>query len=151
MPKTINILLADDDPDDCLLFTEALEELKLNTTLSCVYDGEKLINRLNEKAGKLFQILFLDLNMPLKNGFECLKEIKQNHLFDNLPVIIFTTSYDKNVADQLYLHGAQYYACKPSNYDHLKRVIENILNLLSPGINKQLKTMQPLKDDFYIQ
>jgi CheY-like chemotaxis protein len=147
----INILLADDDLDDCLLFTEALNELKLKTILTCMYDGEELINCLNGEKGKNFQILFLDLNMPLKNGLECLKEIKQNHQYDNLPVIIFTTSYDKKVADQLYLYGAQYYACKPSNFFHLKRVIEYILNLLTPGITKQLKTVQPVKDNFYIQ
>lgn len=147
----INILLADDDHDDCLLFKEVLDELKLETTLSCVYDGDELINLLNEESGKLFQILFLDLNMPLKNGFECLSEIKQNPELVNLPVIIFTTSYDKKVADQLYNYGAQYYACKPSNYIHLKKVIETILNLITPGILKQLKTSQPDKENFFIQ
>ncbi len=147
----IHVLLADDDHDDCLLFKEGLEELKLNTILTCVYDGEELINLLNQEKSNHFQILFLDLNMPLKNGLECLKEIKQNPELNNLPVIIFTTSYNKKVAEQLYIHGAQYYACKPSNYFQLKRVIESIITSLTPGIHNKLKTLQPIRADFYIE
>ena len=78
--KQLNILLADDDLDDCLFFKEALEGMPVNTHLTAVHDGEQLMQLLANEKIKLPDILFLDLNMPRKNGFECLTEIKQNNI-----------------------------------------------------------------------
>ena len=75
--QTIQLLLADDDNDDCMLFQEALSELHYNINLSIVNDGEELMNFLKEHRN-FSGILFLDLNMPRKNGIECLTEIKLN-------------------------------------------------------------------------
>lgn len=74
--KQLNILLADDDSDDCLFFKEALRELLLSTNLTTVHDGEQLMQLLTNETNVLPHVLFLDLNMPRKNGFECLTEIK---------------------------------------------------------------------------
>lgn len=84
--KKLSIILADDDIDDCLFFTEALEELKINIQLKIVHDGEELMRQLALKNNK-YDVLFLDLNMPRKNGFECLQEIKSNEKLISLPVI----------------------------------------------------------------
>lgn len=75
--KLFNILLADDDIDDCSFFKEALEKLSLNTIFNVVNDGEKLMFYLQKLTSELPDVLFLDLNMHRKNGFECLNEIKK--------------------------------------------------------------------------
>ena len=78
--ESIHILIADDDDDDRQFFNEALEELKIKTTVEMVTDGAALLRRLAKKNAVLPQILFLDLNMPFKNGIECLAEIKKNRI-----------------------------------------------------------------------
>lgn len=132
-----NILLADDDKDDCLLFSEALSELPLNTKLTVVNDGEQLMNLLLESTIRLPQVLFLDLNMPCKNGFQCLEEIKQNDDLKDLIVIIFSTSSEQFIAGDLHKNGAQYYIRKPSDFEDLKKVIYQGLVLVTQENSSQ--------------
>lgn len=127
MTTTIQLLLADDDKDDCDLFKEALDELPVTADLLMVHDGEQLMQLLSKKD-PLPQMLFLDLNMPRKNGFECLSEIKKNDLLKDLPVIIFSTSYDSDIVNLLYTTGAHYYISKPNEFDKLKDVIQRALS-----------------------
>ncbi|HOZ50784.1 MAG TPA: response regulator [Chitinophagaceae bacterium] len=141
----INILLADDDKDDCLFFKEALEEIQIPTQLTVVHDGEQLMDMLIKKCKEVFHVLFIDLNMPRKNGFTCLQEIKSDPNLKHLPVIIFSTSYDEKNANLLSENGAQHYICKPADFSELKKVIHQALSLLS------LKKMkQPNKDNFLL-
>ncbi|MEP6794899.1 MAG: response regulator [Saprospiraceae bacterium] len=126
-----NILLADDDKDDCRFFKEALQELPLNTFLTVVHDGDQLMQLLTEKSYRLPHVLFLDLNMPLKNGSECLAEIKRHEYLKDLIVIIFSTSFEQYIATDLYSKGAQYYIRKPSDFNLLKSVIYKALILVA--------------------
>jgi CheY-like chemotaxis protein len=126
----LNILLADDDIDDCIFFKEALEDLPMATSLRAVHDGEQLMHLLSHETGKLPHILFLDLNMPRKNGFECLSEIKLNKKLENIPVVIFSTSFEKEVVKQLYLNRAQYFIRKPSEFAQFKKIILHVLTLI---------------------
>ena len=89
--KNFSILLADDDKDDCMFFKEALQELELSTQLTTVYDGTQLMQYLTENTDQLPDVIFLDLNMPRKNGFTCLEEIMRNEKLKSLPVIMFST------------------------------------------------------------
>src|SRR6185295_4050117 len=100
--KPLNILLADDDTDDCIFFKAAVKEFSMATTLSTVHDGEQLMELLTKEGNELPDVLFLDLNMPRKNGFECLSEIKQNKNLEHLPVIMFSTSFEQEVVNLLY-------------------------------------------------
>jgi CheY-like chemotaxis protein len=137
MTNTIkNLLLADDDVDDCLFFKEALEELQLAVELITANDGEALMNLLDELSNNLPDVLFLDLNMPRKNGFDCLIEIKNTQKFEFLPVIIFSTSYDYDVVNKLYEAGAHYYIRKPSEFSNIKKFIQKALKLLSKDKNR---------------
>lgn len=123
------ILLADDDKDDNILFKDVLEELLLSTHLATVHNGEQLMKMLNEEKEPLPDILFLDLNMPRKNGFECLSEIKRTEKLKRLPVIIFSTSYESEIVNQLYKNGVQYYIRKPNDFAQFKKVIYQALTL----------------------
>lgn len=145
MFKPLNILLADDDKDDRYFFNMALESLSIPTILKTVVDGEKLMAYLDENSSELTDVLFLDLNMPRKNGFECLSEIKQNPKLITLPVIIFSTSYEQEVVNQLYEHGAQYYIRKPSDFSNLKKIIRQTVTLIT-----QDNITQPSRENFVL-
>lgn len=124
-----SLLLADDDPDDCMFFKDALHETGMAAKLDTVHDGVELMQYLNQSQDKLPDVLFLDLNMPRKSGFECLIEIKQNKNFQPLPVIIFSTSCDKKIAEQLYANGAHYCIRKPGDFEALQKVIKRAISL----------------------
>jgi CheY-like chemotaxis protein len=129
--KPLNILLADDDTDDCIFFKEAVEELEVSTLLTVVHEGEQLMQLLTNAGNKLPHVLFLDLNMPRKNGFECLSEIKQDTKLALLPVIIFSTSHEQEVVNQLYLNGANYFIRKPSEFNQFKKIIQYTVDLIA--------------------
>ena len=134
----INILLADDDMDDRIFFEKALQEIPLNTTLNTVQNGEQLMEYLSVHVASLPDIIFLDLSMPRKTGFECLAEIKENEKLKALTVIMFTTSFtrgldlEENLKTTLNRMGAYDYIRKPSDFNELKQVIEkSLIELIS--------------------
>ncbi|MBC7536168.1 MAG: response regulator [Ferruginibacter sp.] len=119
----INILLADDDEDDCLFFQDALKELPVSTLLQTVSNGDQLMERLHDKQQFLPDLLFLDLNMPRKNGLDCLEEIKQHTDLNRLFIAIYSTSLQQHIVDKVHEIGAQYYICKPTSFSKLKNLI----------------------------
>jgi CheY-like chemotaxis protein len=119
-----HILLAEDDDDDSMLFKEALTEISLHANLRRVKDGEELMQNLSKTGVQLPDIIFLDINMPRKNGFECLLEIKKSEKLKNLPVVILSTSSGKDLVVKMYNAGANLYICKPSQFAHLKKIIQ---------------------------
>jgi CheY-like chemotaxis protein len=121
--KTTSVFLADDDHDDCQLFEAALNDLKLPISLTTLHDGEQLMQWLFKVPDSLPDILFLDINMPRKNGFECLADIKQDKKLKALTVVVFSTTFQQDVINTLYQHGADYFICKPNTFQELKRVI----------------------------
>ena len=144
LSSLIKLLLADDDNDDCLLFRDALEELPINADLTIVNNGEQLMEFL-QKSELLPSVLFLDLNMPRKNGFECLCEIRQNETMDTLPVIIFSTSFNHEIVRQLYQNGAHYYIRKPNEFEELKNTIQTAVSYVTKeGLSK------PAFEDFVL-
>jgi CheY-like chemotaxis protein len=150
--KPVNILVADDDKDDSLFFKMALEALTIPTRLATVADGEKLMAYLFEHVEQLPDVLFLDLNMPRKNGFECLSEIKLNKDLKQLPVIIFSTSFELEVVNQLYLNGAQYFLRKPSAFTQFKKIIQETVTLLTQDLpsDKGKNISQPARENFVL-
>ena len=139
--KQLNILLADDDMDDCRFFKEALEALPLTTKLTTVNNGEELMTYLLENTDHLPHVLFLDINMPRKNGFECLSEIKHHDKLKDLPVVMFSTSNAQDKINILFNTGADVYIRKPSNFAQLVQVIHHALPLAAENIfsNGKLK------------
>ncbi len=122
----LNILLADDDKDDRFFFDKALKEIALQTQMKTVADGEQLMTYLSKKTASLPNVLFLDLNMPRKNGMECLFEIKSDARLKQIPVVIYSTSLHEDIADLLYEKGAHYYLRKP-DFTELKKVLFQLL------------------------
>lgn len=143
--KLLNILLADDDIDDCFFFKEAIGEWLIPTRLTAVHDGEQLMQHLKKETNNLPHALFLDLNMPRKNGFECLAEIKLCDELKQLPVIIFSTSFEQEVVNLLYKNGAQYFIRKPSVFLQFKQIIQQTLTVIS-----EENMIQPVREKFVL-
>jgi len=129
----LNILLADDDVDDRSFFEKALKEIPIASHLTTVSNGEELMAYLVDNCQRLPDVLFLDLSMPRKTGFECLVEIKEDEKLEHLPVIMFSTSFTKGIdledklMNTLLKIGAQEYIRKPSGFEQLKQVIHQTL------------------------
>jgi CheY-like chemotaxis protein len=142
----INIVLADDDEDDCLFFTDAFEELKITTRVKTFKDGVYLMDYLNAENTTLPNVLFLDLNMPQKSGMECLKEIKQNSKFNDIAIAIYSTSASEEDIENTFVMGANIYIKKPSDFKTLKKVLSEVVT-----INWQYHTNGLNKDNFLLR
>lgn len=142
----INICLADDDQDDRLFFTEAFDELKINTKVSTFNDGVELMNYLNAADSVLPNVLFLDLNMPKKNGVECLLEIKKNEKFNDIAIAIYSTSSSEEHIEETFINGANIYIKKPSDFETLKKILAEVVT-----VNWQYHTSGLNKDNFLMR
>lgn len=145
MNEQLNLLLADDDADDRYFFENALKETSILSKLKTVEDGDKLMKYLIANLKRLPDLLFLDLNMPKKNGTECLQEIKSNRALKDLPVIIYSTSMHEDTADFLYEKGAHYYFKKASLAD-LETTLHALLTLM-----KDKKLIRPSRNNFILR
>ena len=126
--KPFRILIADDDFEDFLLIKNTFEANQLNVHLSHVEDGQYLIDILKaqgkyNKFGELPNLILLDLNMPRKNGFDVLKEIKENDQLKKIPIIIFTTAKTARDIDKAYELGANCYISKPQTVEEWTDII----------------------------
>ncbi len=148
MRAITNIFLTDDDTDDCQLFSEIIQEINPNqdARLTISNDGVALMKTLDETVPPPPHVIFLDLNMPRKNGFECLEEIRSTPKLKGIPVVIFSTSSSNDIVDRSYKFGANYYICKPQSYKLLKKTIAHVLSL---GLEKL--SGRPDRDDFVIK
>lgn len=136
-------MLADDDQDDRFFFEKALKTLSTSVNFVTMEDGEKLMAWLLKNTNTIPDVLFLDLNMPRKNGSECLLEIKNNPKLKDLPVVIYSTSLHEDVANILYANGAYYYVKKP-DYTELPGILKKVIGLISEN------HVQPSRDKFIV-
>jgi len=128
LPPIQHIALADDDEDDCVLFKDALDELLISPQVSWAKNGDDLMQNLSKNNRPLPDIIFLDVNMPIKNGIECLKEIRGDERLKHLPVIIFSTSTQQWAVDRTYELRANLFIKKPDTFQKLKDIIQRILS-----------------------
>ena len=128
-PHQLTVFLADDDADDRLIFEEAMLEVNEQVKLIMAKNGEQLMGILKEKTPPPPYLIFLDLNMPLKNGFECLEEIKTSKKYKNIPVVVFSTTNQPDAIDAVYSKGADYYLCKPDNFQKLKTLLTRVFSI----------------------
>ena len=137
--EELTILLADDDADDRQFFKDAVTVFVPPVNFTAVHDGDQLMQLLTEETYKLPDVLFLDLNMPRKNGLECLSEIKQNEKLKTLPVVIFSTSVVEDNMSILFKAGADVYILKPRSFEQLVQVIHHALPMAAENIGAGVK------------
>ena len=124
----LRILLTDDDEGDRLIFKEIINEIDRNASVHMADNGKQLIDFLTTHENALPHIIFLDLNMPVMNGLECLKEIRKFEKYSDISIVIYSTSTSEQDIEDTFLHGANIYITKPSDYNKLKKVLAKALS-----------------------
>ena len=138
--RPIRALLIEDNREDAVLMKIAFDKLKIPFQMTLVGDGQTAATYLKnlEKAGAHhFDIIFLDLNIPLKPGLEVLAEIRLDPFFDDIPVIVLTGS-DLNVHIlDAYHSRANFYLHKPGNLDGLLEAMRHVETVWLKGIDRE--------------
>ncbi|MFN8302362.1 MAG: response regulator [Saprospiraceae bacterium] len=130
--KPLLILMADDDEDDRFLTQTAFEECNLECKLLFAKDGTEVLELLDNEKNKsesvreLPNLILLDLNMPRKNGWQVLNELKSSESLKHIPVLIFTTSKSPEHVLMSYSLGANSFITKPSSYNTMLEVVQMI-------------------------
>ncbi|MEP7263340.1 MAG: response regulator [Bacteroidota bacterium] len=128
MTTSIKIVLADDDADDRFLFESALREVNKETQLITADCADDLLLIL-DKQEVLPDLIMLDINMPGKNGLDCLQELRRSERFSSTPIAMFSTSIEDAFLQLASKKGADYFIKKPSSYSTLKKVVQFCLNI----------------------
>jgi CheY-like chemotaxis protein len=127
----IEFLLVDDDSDDSDLIFEVLNEIDSSIKYTYAMDGPEALTMLEE--GYTPSIIFLDINMPGMNGWQCLSKFKANGRFKNIPVVMYSTSSYQHEIEKAFELGALAFFTKPNHYSLLKKNIKVVLDALSTG------------------
>lgn len=126
---TMTILIADDDADDRMFLEQAMRQNGYDQEIQFVEDGEELMDylrrqgRYNAQNAPWPNMLILDLNMPRKNGFQALFEIKDDPELRRLPIVVMTTSSADEDVVKTYSLGVNSFVTKPFNYNRLVEMV----------------------------
>jgi CheY-like chemotaxis protein len=138
-------LLADDDADDANLFCEALAGI--GSTIEChtAENGLELFELLSRHDTYKPDIIFLDINMPIMNGWDCLKKLKDSSNYKNIPIIMYSTSSAKKDIEMAYSLGALLFLKKPVDFRELSNILEVVATSPGDSLLSRLKAFQSVK------
>lgn len=137
----MHILMAYDDEDDFYVFQQAVQKASESSKISYVVNWLEILRFIIKT---LSDIIFIDLNMPVKNGIECLQLLREDRKYDSTPVIIYSTSGSTSDIDKAYRNGANYFIVKPG----IKDIADMIKKIYSMGKNS-LQSIPP-REEFVI-
>lgn len=124
----MNILLIEDDLDDIELLQEALHACNVSFMMTTIHDGEEAIDYLHNSK-EYPDLIILDFNLPKVHGRKIILKIKSTAGFQNVPLLILTTSSAKEDIDYAYANGADSYLVKPSDIEKMNQMVETIVTL----------------------
>lgn len=121
------ILIAEDDPDDALMLKDAFSEIN-QTTITFLNNGKLLIEHIQEllPTKKLPNLILIDLNMPVLDGRSVIKELKKHDETKNIPLIVLSTSKNKDDIDSVLALGANEFFTKPASFSDLVSITSKI-------------------------
>lgn len=131
--EPVKVMLADDDKDDQEVFHDALKETDVPAELTTVDNGQELIDKLKDPSVPNPDIIFLDINMPVKNGLDCLEEIKTDETLKDIPTVILSTSDNVKDVEQTFNAGANLYVPKPFSFRNMVLLLKKIFMLKWAG------------------
>lgn len=133
--KLVRIHMCDDDPDDQLLVSDALEEARLSNPIDFTSNGKELLQYLKREGDyadlidqSLPGLILLDLNMPVMDGREVLKQLKHHEKFGSIPVIVLTTSKAEEDIARSYNMGVNSFIIKPVAFESLVEMVATVTN-----------------------
>lgn len=133
MPQ-LHVLFVDDDPDEFYLFNEAIEHGGLDVKLTHLQSSNRLFELLEESKPDL---VFMDINMPYKDGVEALAEIRNSSGYQTLPIVIYSTTKNKNSIKMCHKKGADLFVIKPNDFNGLAKVVKKVCSIDWPNHQRQ--------------
>jgi CheY-like chemotaxis protein len=140
-----NLLLADDDKEDQELFQEALNETNIPSELTIVNNGKALMEHLKDPELPNPDIIFIDINMPVKNGKQALAEIKADENLKDIPTVMLSTSKNEKEVEETFQAGANLYVPKPNSFSSLIAILKKVFSLKWAG-----DLLRPLRKNFLL-
>jgi CheY-like chemotaxis protein len=143
--EPVKIILAEDDKDDQELFIEALSATNIPSEVTTVENGQELLNTLKDPAEPNPDIVFIDINMPIKGGKEALAEIKSDKELKEIPAVMLSTSNHPDDIEETFKKGANLYVQKPSSFTGFILILKKVFIL---HWTKAL--LNPVKNIFFV-
>ncbi len=132
--QPVQILMADDDPDDRMMADQAFQHYRLKNGVAYVEDGQELMDYLHHQGQfadarqfPLPDLILLDLNMPRKDGREALQEIKSDPNLRRIPVVVLTTSKAEEDIFRTYDLGVSSFITKPVTFESLVDILKTLV------------------------
>jgi CheY-like chemotaxis protein len=135
MNTTMKILVCDDDADDREILESVLMDAMGNVEFIEAADGVECLRLL--KDGLKPDLAFIDLNMPLKNGIECLRDIQNEHLVADTPFVVYSTSQNLKDINAASNYGARFYVVKPVSLSTLQQILQHLFTMLQNPATEQ--------------
>jgi CheY-like chemotaxis protein len=139
--KICNILLAEDDEDDFYFFNLAIFSLEGSYQLLRTSDGVMFCSLIQTAMD--IDVIFLDINMPYKDGISCLKELRSMEGYNSIKVVMYSTSDNVKEIDRCYNMGADFYLVKPSCYSDAARQLKGLFQN-----NYFVRNVKPPREEF---
>lgn len=143
--EPLKIILAEDDKEDQELFMEALSATKVPSEVTTVENGEELVSTLKDPDEPKPDIVFIDINMPVKGGKEALEEIKSDKELKQIPAVMLSTSNHPKDIEETFNKGANLYIQKPNSFTGFIQILKKVFTL---HWTKAL--MNPVKNIFFV-
>lgn len=127
--EPVKIILAEDDKDDQELFIDALEEAKAPTEVTTVENGKELLDTLRDESQPNPDMIFIDINMPVKAGIKALEEIKKDEDLKDIPVVMLSTWDHPSYIEETLKKGADLYIQKPNSFAGFVLILKKVFFL----------------------
>lgn len=128
MRNDCTCLLIDNDPDDCDIFLMALQEADPDLSCETSNSGIEALSRLNTHPSFIPSAIFIDMNMPLMNGKQCLQELRKMARLKEVPMYVYSTSADPRAVAEVKTLGARDFLVKPSGFIPLVELLSHLLS-----------------------
>ena len=139
-------MLADDDSDDADMFQEVLSEIDPAIIFHRSWNGFGVLETLEDKSLEHPDIIFLDINMPGMDGWQCLSKLKNSPAYRDIPVIIYSTSSHLRDAEIALDLGALCFITKPSDFNTLKKILQIIVLNLNGNLSQAMSDVLGIKE-----
>ncbi|MCP2025171.1 CheY-like chemotaxis protein [Flavobacterium sp. HSC-32F16] len=143
--EPLKIILAEDDKDDQELFIDALDEAEVPSEVTTVENGQELMNTLKDKSQPDPDIIFIDINMPVKAGIQALEEIKADKELKDIPAVMLSTWGHPADIEDTFEKGADLYVQKPNSFAGFVQILKKVFFL-----HWAKALLSPVKNLFFV-
>lgn len=142
LEEELHVLMAEGDKDDFDILADAIEKVPVKVMLTRAENGDVLMKLIHDKIPDL---LFLDIILPCRDGRDCIREIRSDKKFDNLPIIVYTSIKDLDAIEFCYRWGTNLFVHKPQTYSEIADIVRKIFS-----VNWKKMQYYPSRNEFVL-